>query len=299
MYALRPSWFETPVAATTMLLLAQTSLAADTKSAEDWFRDGVELLGQGKLEDATNAFQLCVTFKPDQKECWFNLGVAWGRRRDFAKEAKAYEEALKLDPKYARAHFNVAVALEDLGRQRDALQHYDDAIALDPTAQDALLNRAMLLLSLDRYDEAILGFRRALEVAPDNAEAWYDLGEALQVKGSKSEEPRRSLLLREAIGSFQQCLGKDPGHHRALYNIGVVHHKLKELDAEIGAYQKALALKPRYTAALYNLSFALRDKGDRDGAKVALARYLDVAAKLKAEERFVEQARKELAKYGP
>lgn len=299
MYALRPAWIGTTAAAVSIYALSSAALAADTKSAEDYMREGVEHLGAGRLDEATSAFQFCVQFKPDLKECWYNLGVAFGRKRNFARERDAYAKAIELDPKYARAHFNVAVAYEDLGRQRDALRHYDDAIQLDPTAQDALLNRAMLLLSLDRYDEAIQGFRRALEVAPDNAEAWYDLGEALQVKGSKSEEPRRSLLLREAIGSFQQCLGKDPGHHRALYNIGVVHHKLKELDSEVAAYQKALALKPRYTAALYNLAFALRDKGDREGAKAALAKYIEVAAKMKAEERFVEQARKELAKVGP
>jgi superkiller protein 3 len=296
MYALRPSFLASPAAAVALALLSQSALAAETKSAEDWFREGVDLLNQGKLDDATNALQLCTTYKPDLKECWYNLGVVWGRRRDFAKEAKSYEEALRLDPKYSRAHFNLAVALEDLGRQKDALDHYGQAIALEPLAPDAHLNRAMLLLQLERYADAVAGFKKALEVAPDNAEAWYDLGEALQVQGSHSEEPKRTMLLREAISAFQQCASKDPQHHRAHYNVGVVHHKLRELDAEVAAYQRALQLKPRYTAALYNMAFALRDNGDKEGAKVALAKYLETAAKMKSEARFVEQAQKEMVR---
>jgi tetratricopeptide (TPR) repeat protein len=296
MNALRPSWMSSTAAAVTLWLLSTTALAADTKSAEDWFREGVEHLGSGKLEQATTAFQFCAQFKPDMKECWYNLGVALGRRRDFAGEAKAYEKALELDPKYARAHFNLAVALEDLGRQGDALKHYDAAIAYDPTAQDAWLNRAMLLLSMEKFDEAIAGLEKAVTVAPDNAEGYYDLAEAVQLKAGKLQEPQKSQWLRRAVSHYQQCLQKDPKHHRAWYNVGVVQHRLGDLDPEIASYRKALELKPNYTPALYNLAFALRDKGDRAAAKQAFAAYLLAAGTAPSEARFVEVARREMAK---
>lgn len=295
MYALRPSWTGSAAAAISTWLLS-TSALAQTKTAEDWFREGVDHMQAGKLADAAQAFQFCVQFKPDMKECWYNLGVAYGRQRDYAKEASAYQEAVRLDPNYSRAHFNLAVVLEDLGRQLDALKHYDLAIQHEPTALDAHLNRAMLLLGLERFDDAIAGFEKATQIAPDNAEIFYDLAEAVQIKGLRLEEPQRTVWLRRAIATYQQCLSRDPKHHRALYNIGIVHHKLGELDAEIATYRKALELKPKYTPALYNLAFALRDKGDKAAAKAAFEGYLTVAGPLKAEARFVEVAKKELAK---
>jgi superkiller protein 3 len=296
MYAVRPSWIGSIGAALTLWTLSSVALAAETRSAEDWFREGVEKLSDGKLEEATTAFQFCVDDKPDLKECWFNLGVAWGRRRDFSNEAKAYLKAVELDPTYGRAHFNLGVAFEDLGRPTDALRHYDMAIGYDPTGQDAYLNKAMLLLSEKRYDEAIAGFERAIAVAPDNAEPYYDLAEAVHLKAQQLEEPQRTAWLRRAVSTYQQCIARDPKHHRAYYNIGVVQHRLRDTAAEVAAYRKALELRPGYLPALYNLACALRDKGDKPAAKQAFEVYLAVAGKQPTEARFVEAARKEMQK---
>ena len=63
MYALRPSWIGSTAAAVSMLILAQTAGAAESRSAEDWFREGVDRMGSNKLEEATTAFQSCVQAK--------------------------------------------------------------------------------------------------------------------------------------------------------------------------------------------------------------------------------------------
>ncbi|MBI5607657.1 MAG: tetratricopeptide repeat protein [Deltaproteobacteria bacterium] len=296
MYAFRKGWLSTPAAAVSVWAMASAALAADAKSAEDWFREGIDAMQAGKLPDAIQDFQYCTQLKPDLKECWFNLGVAYGRQRDFSREATAYLEAVRLDPAYGRAHFNLAVAYEDLGRPADALKHYDLALQAEPNAIDAHLNRAMLLLSLDRYDESIAGFEKAVQLQPEAAEGYYDLAEAQHIKAGKLQEPERTQWLRKAISTYQLCLGKDPNHYRSWYNIGVIHHKLKDLDSEIAAYQKTLALKSKYTPALYNLAFALRDKGDKPAAKAAFEAYVAAAGTAKQEARFVEIAKREIAK---
>lgn len=296
MYANRKGWLTTPAAAVSIWAMSGVALAADARTAEDWFRDGVEAMQAGKAAEAAQAFQFCTQVKPDLKECWFNLGIAYGRQRDVAKEATAYLEAVKLDPAYGRAHFNLAVAYEDLGRQLDALKHYDLAIKAEPQAVDAQLNRAMLLLAIERFDDSIVGFERVVQLQPDNAEGYYDLAEAQHIKGAKLQEPERTQWLRRAISTYQQCTTKDPNHFRAWYNIGTVHHKLKELDAEIAAYQKALQIRPKYTAAMYNMAFALKEKGDKAAAKTAFENYIGVAGTAKQEQRFVEVARREMAK---
>lgn len=296
MYAIRPSWLTSAAAAMSVWMLSTAALAADTKSAEDWFREGVEAMGAGKLPEATQAFQYCVQFKPDLKECWFNLGIAYGRQRDYTKEAGAYQEAVKLDPNYARAHFNLAVAYEELGKSADALRHYDLAIAAEPTAIDAHTNRAMLLLQLERFDEALAGFEKLVALQPDSAEALFDLAQAEEVRAGKSQEPQRTGFYKKAISHYMLATGKDSQHFRAWYNLGVVYHKTRELPAEIDAYKKALAIKPTHASSLYNLAYALRDSGDKAAAKAAFERYLQVAEGQKAEARFVELAKKELAK---
>lgn len=287
-------------AASALLLLgmALPAWAADPpkRSAEDWFRDGVRQLDEGRLDEAVASLQQCVELKPDLKECWYNLGITYGRKRAFAQEARAYQEALKLDPNYARAHFNLAIAYEDMGQSDKALEHYDLALKGEPKAQDVMLNRAMLLLKLGKLGDAVAGFEAAVAVRADNAEAWFDLAGALEVRADKQPEPARTQGLRKAVESYYKCLELDRSHYRAWYNIGVVSKRLQDLSGEISAYRKALEIKSDYTPALYNLAFALRDKGDRGQAIVALERYIATVKDNKAEARFRAAAEAELAR---
>ncbi len=286
------------VCAALLLVMTPSVFAADPpkRGAEDWFRDGARQLAEGLLDEAVASFQQCVEAKPDLKECWFNLGVAFGRKRAFAQEARVYAEAVRLDPKYARAHFNLAVVYEDLGQSDKALDHYRKALEADANAQDARLNLAMLLLKLGRTDAAIAEFEASVQQKPDNAEAWFDLGGAYEIRSDKQAEPARTAGFRKAIESYYKCIALDRRHHRAFYNIGVVHGRLQDVDGEINAYRKAIELEPGYTPALYNLAFALRDKGDRAGAIAALERYIALVGASSAEARFRAAAEAELAR---
>lgn len=290
------------------VLAAAPVLAADPpkRAAEDYFRDGVRQLGESRLDEAVVSFQQCVEVKPDLKECWFNLGVAYGRKRAFAQEARAYAKAVELDPAYARAHFNLAMVYEDLGQTDKAIDHYDKCLAAEPKATDAMLNRAMLLMKSGKVDAAIAGFEAAVKEKPDNAEAWFDLGGAYELRADKLDEPARTQGLRKAIETYYECAKRDPQHHRAFYNVGVVYQRMKDVDGEIEAYRKALARKADYTPALYNLAFAIRDKAqsgkgvpgktDKAAAIAAFEAYLEVAGDNKGEARFRKAAEAELAR---
>lgn len=108
-------------------------------------------------------------------------GEALYRRGDFEGAAEAYERATQIDTLFALAYWRLSQALgwnEDVQspRARDANRRAIELIDRLP-ARDALLARAGLLTR--EYD---LGGIRLLEEAvrryPDDAEAWYQLGDA-------------------------------------------------------------------------------------------------------------------------
>ncbi len=282
------------IGATTLLATTVMAQSERKRTSEDYFREGVEHLSAGRIAPAIQSFQFCVQYKADQKECWFNLGVAYGRKRAFASEAAAYDKAVALDPNYGRAHFNLGVVYEDLGKVGKALQHYERAIASEPKSQDARLNRAMLLLSGKRVDEAVRAFEAAVKVKADNPEAWFDLAEALDIQAEGLEEPARTQGLRKSISTYYKAVHLDAAHYRAHYNIGLIHNRLKDRESEVAAYRKCLALRPKYTPALYNIAFALRDTRDIASAAEAFRAYLVVAAERKHEAKFRAVARREL-----
>ena len=154
----------------------------------------------------------------------------------------------------------------------------------------------MLLMKSNRVDESIADFEAAVKDKPDNAEAYFDLAGAYEVRADKLAEPQRTQGLRKAVETYYKCLELDRSHHRAWYNIGVASQRLQDVDSEINAYRKAIEDKSDYTPALYNLAFALRDKGDKVAAIAAFERYVALVGDSKAEARFRAAAEAELAR---
>jgi tetratricopeptide (TPR) repeat protein len=109
---------------------------------------------------------------------------------------------------------------------------------------------------LMQFDAAVDRYKQALKIKPDYAEAYYNMGNALNAKGD----------LDAAIDSYKQALKIKPDHASALRNMGNVLNNKGDLDAAIDIYKQALEIKPDYAEAYYNMGNALRDKGDLDAA---------------------------------
>jgi tetratricopeptide (TPR) repeat protein len=108
-------------------------------------------------------------------------GEALYRRGDFEGAAQAYERATQIDTLFALAYWRLSQALgwnEDVQspRARDANRRAIELIERLP-ARDALLARAgMLTLQYDLNGVRLL--EEAVRRYPDDAEAWYQLGDA-------------------------------------------------------------------------------------------------------------------------
>ena len=109
--------------ALVIAFLAPTNGFAQTDTApEELFKMGNEAFTEGKFDEAINHFKRCVAKRPKFKEAWYNLGYAYGRKKQHAKEIEAYKQALVADPNYIKAMYNLALAYEDNGNDDEAAQ---------------------------------------------------------------------------------------------------------------------------------------------------------------------------------
>jgi Flp pilus assembly protein TadD len=138
----------------------------------------------------------------------------------------------------------------------------------DPTlwALDAY-NAGRLALDLNDLARAERELQRAHELAPDNAETNFALGNL-------------RLAQRDFAGAkklYAAALQADPNHKGALNNLGVV--ALDENSPAIAAdyFRRSLVLQPQNAKTQYLLARALLGSGDRAGAEAALARALELA----------------------
>lgn len=67
--------------------------------------------------------------------------------------------------------------------------------------------------------------------------------------------------IEEASAAFQRALERDPGHYRALTNLGNLALEDGRTDEAIEAYERALTLNESFANAHHNLAVAYRRKG--------------------------------------
>ena len=88
---------------------------------------------------------------------------------------------------------------------------------------------------------AIEDHNKAIELNPDDAEAYYNRGVAYGVKGE----------VYHAIVDFTKVIELNPDDAEAYYNRGVVYHAKGDYDRAIADYNMAIKLKPDLGRSLY------------------------------------------------
>ena len=92
-----------------------------------------------------------------------------------------------------------------------------------------------------RHEEALKTFDKAIELAPDNAELWSNLGNILV-----------DLKLPDrALPSFQQALRLDPRHWGAANGCGLLLHQLGRLEEALACMNLCDEIQPNQIATLY------------------------------------------------
>jgi len=137
--------------------------------------------------------------------------------------------------------FRPKVAAEDvLGYEVEVDKHPDDVGLHDSVA--------MLYLELGRHEPAIAHFRRSAALAPQSAQAHYNLGTALTL----------ARRLDEAAASFRDALRLDPSYANAHNNLGNVLLAQGKNEEAIQEFREVVRLQPQSEAAKKNLAAALQ-----------------------------------------
>ncbi|MBD2558920.1 tetratricopeptide repeat protein, partial [Aphanizomenon flos-aquae] len=137
-----------------------------------------------------------------------------------------------------------------------AVTAYQKAIELDPNYAIAYNNLGNALYYQKKLDGAVTAYQKAIELDPNYAIAYNNLGNAL------SDQKK----LDEAVAAYQKAIELDPKLAIAYYNLGNALYDQKKLDGAVAAYQKAIELDPKYATAYNNLGNALRDQKKLDAA---------------------------------
>ena len=102
------------------------------------------------------------------------------------------------------------------------------------------------------YDKAISFYLEVLELLPDDANTYVNLGVAYNRQGNTTQ----------AIEYYVKAIELDPDYAEAYNNLGVDYKDQGDLTKAIESYEKSIEIDPDYAEAYYNLGNAYKDQGD-------------------------------------
>ena len=164
-----------------------------------------------------------------------------------------YQSLLRADPADHVNHAALAVRYLDVGQVPLAREHLERAIALAPDFADAHYNLGGVALAEGDAESAIAAYRQAVALRPDYPEAHNNLGGVLAATGA----------LDEALVHYRLAVRFDPGHSGAHYNIANVLLARGEPEGAIRHFRLALDAAPDDPDAASGLARALAMAGNR------------------------------------
>jgi tetratricopeptide (TPR) repeat protein len=253
-------------------------------SEQGWVALGNSHINAGDLPSALDAYQQGLQFH-DSPSMYAGLAFVYRAHKNWAAERDALANQLRLDEKDAYAHYRLGLLLivlepnqalselmlaSSLNLEVDsAVQTLRAALALsstqlDPSQKMVTIGRALGLVQ--EWELSFTAFENAVELDPENAEAWAWLGEVKQQLGRDGRtELDRALSLNRTSANIRALRGlywnRQEKHSQALAEyllaaeydpqnpawqagIGDAYTRLGDLVAALAAYQRAVELAP-------------------------------------------------------
>lgn len=166
------------------------ALNLDPQMAETMWNLAVLLDQQGHESEAAVCFEQLTRLAPDWEEPWFRLALNHLAAERWDQAVKPLENCLQLRADWSEAALGLAVARARLGDADAARSILENVRTIDPKP-GILFNLGVLHQQANRHLEAAQCYRQAIEAKPDFAEAFLNLGHALDASG-KGDDARES-----------------------------------------------------------------------------------------------------------
>lgn len=233
--------------------------AADPKNAEAQRALAELAMRRGDNDNAVSYAEKAVALAPDNDDYQTTLGDAYGSAAQKASIFSQFGLAKKCLAAYQRA---AALAPNKVNRHQNLFEYYRQAPGIAGGGIDKALAEAAVIKKLDasqgriafatlytadkKYDLALAEFDDALQAAPDDYSALYQIGKLAAISGQ---------YLDRGLTSLRRCLELTPpspnmpGPPAANWRMGLILERKNDLAGARAAYEAALKLEPKFTPA--------------------------------------------------
>ena len=170
-----------------------------------------------------------------------------------------------------QASAGAAVEAMKAGRHDEAIAKFQEVIAKVPTCQDCYYNIGVSQMATQKFTEAEASFKKAIELKPDNADAYTALANLYNSQ-------KKFDLAAEASANAAKyaAAGGGGGGAEASYNQGVILFNAGKFAEAKTQFEAATKADPNHSMAQYQLGMTALNLGQIPDAVAALEAYLKV-----------------------
>jgi tetratricopeptide (TPR) repeat protein len=189
--------------------LALQQLWPDSPLAWRWSSFALAETDPGR---AARACERWVALQPERLDAWIRLSTLQRAAGDLPAALASAERALALGPEDARAHYALADAATLSGDHARGLAAYERVIAMGPESKTLPMlwfNVSWIHYQAGRWPDAIAALRRSLDLDPNHAEHWRQLGYTHERTGdflAAAKAHLRSLRLHKDVETARRLL---------------------------------------------------------------------------------------------
>ena len=186
--------------------------------------------------------------------------------KNFVEVESISKVMIKKYPNFALSWKILGAVLRQTGRLDESLNAFKQAVQVAPDDAEAFFGLANVFQNLGNFDDARKNYLNAISIKQNYPEAMNNLGIALKELGELKES---EMSHRDAIN----LKSDDPGPHN---NLGVVLKLLKKYDEAIVSYKNAIRLNPKYIDAHENLGNLYQEIGRYQNAENCYKKLLNI-----------------------
>jgi tetratricopeptide (TPR) repeat protein len=117
---------------------------------------------------AKNAYLKAIENGDCAADCYCNLGIIESQMGNTAKAIDCFTNALKLEPRHLESHYNLANLYFDECELKLAKLHYEIALEIDPDFANIYFNLGLLHAMNENMTEAVKLLKHFKKIAPED-----------------------------------------------------------------------------------------------------------------------------------
>jgi tetratricopeptide (TPR) repeat protein len=202
---------------------------AQLATADSELRQGIQAYKEAKYQDAVQHFQRAASLDPQNKV------------------AHSY-----LANSYAQLYIPGVDTPENLQMGQAAIEQYQILVELDPKSPDPIKGIAYIDLQMKKFEKAKEYYAKAIELSPNDAEAYYTIG---VIDWTQIYQPRMELRAKLGLPPDKPLINAAECWQLRSANQDGVKDGIKML-------MEALKLRPDYDDAMAYMNLMYREQAD-------------------------------------